>query len=864
MADFIYENENRREISFPLGGIGTGCIGLAGNGQLVDVEIFNRPNKGSHAAFSHFAVKTEKNGQVVDQRVLNSDYLGSYMGQYNRPDFFSYGFGVDRAALTGLPHFKDSRFTGEFPIAKIDFIDNGFPGRISMTAFNPFIPTNEKDSSIPAAFFEFELENSTNEVLDYSIAFSQANFYTKKGACHTFFEQDNIRGIYLGNKENEKSDVKYGDLTISTDAEDTSHQLYWYRGKWFDSLTTFWKDLKNTHQIKNRDYPFVENNNTTTDDLATLVAHIKVLPGEKGRIRFVLSWNTPNISNYWNTSGCGCTDGCCDENQRPKTWRNYYATLFENSKESGLYAMMNFSELFSLTKMFKDTLMGSSLPKQAIDAISANLSVIKSPTCLRLEDGSLYGFEGCHCNTGCCEGSCTHVWTYAYSIPFLFPRLERSMRSLEYKYNMDEHGSMTFRLDLPLGGDRLKMRACVDGQYGTVMRVLREYKISGDTEWLRSVWPEVKKSVEYAWSEHNHDRWDFDKDGAIEGRQHHTLDMELFGWNAWLSGMYLGGLKAAAEIAGILGEPETAKEYMSVFESGKGILNKDLFNGEYFYQKIDLKDKTLLDKHAGHDSGIYAQYWNEEQNEIMYQIGEGCGIDQTLAQWHADLTGLGEIFEKEKHKKAIQSVYNNNFYKNARDLVNPCRIFCANDEGGIVICSFDDKRQTPFIPVTYAEETMHGFEYSAAIQMLTCGMTDEAMECVSAIRERYDGRKRNPWNEIECGSNYARSMSSYALLLAFGGFKYDMSKHLFGFKPIINGHDFSSFWSLDSGWGNVRITGDTVRIEVLYGSLSVKQLVFDLAPTRIISDGEDVEFTIEDGTIVLAETTRVTGELILE
>ena len=54
--DFIYAGEQAREISFPLGGIGTGCIGLGGNGRLIDWEIYNRPNKGSLNGMSHFAV----------------------------------------------------------------------------------------------------------------------------------------------------------------------------------------------------------------------------------------------------------------------------------------------------------------------------------------------------------------------------------------------------------------------------------------------------------------------------------------------------------------------------------------------------------------------------------------------------------------------------------------------------------------------------------------------------------------------------------------------------------------------------------------------------------------------------------------
>ena len=81
------------------------------------------------------------------------------------------------------------------------------------------------------------------------------------------------------------------------------------------------------------------------------------------------------------------------------------------------------------------------------------------------------------------------------------------------------------------------------------------------------------------------------------------------------------------------------------------------------------------------------------------------------------------------------------------------------------------------------------------------GFIKEGQEVVEAIRERYDGEKRNPWNEFECGSNYARSMASYALLLAYSGFVFDMTRHLIGFNPVIDDIPFRVFWSLDSGWG---------------------------------------------------------------
>ena len=86
-----------------------------------------------------------------------------------------------------------------------------------------------------------------------------------------------------------------------------------------------------------------------------------------------------------------------------------------------------------------------------------------------------------------------------------------------------------------------------------------------------------------------------------------------------------------------------------------------------------------------------------------------------------------------------------------------------------------------------------------------------------AIRDRYDGFKRNPWNEIECGSNYARSMASFAMLQAYSGFRYDMVRGMIGFRPVVNG-DFRCFWSLGKIWGEYERSGTVQFIRVLHGS----------------------------------------------
>ncbi len=317
---------------------------------------------------------------------------------------------------------------------------------------------------------------------------------------------------------------------------------------------------------------------------------------------------------------------------------------------------------------------------------------------------------------GCCEGCCTHVWNYAQALPFLFPALERSMREADYHYNLREDGGMPFRLQLPIGAGFWDFRPCADGQFGGVLKTYRDWKICGDTDWLRRLWPAVKSSLEFAWSPHNIDRWDPEKTGVLWGRQHHTLDMELFGPNSWLTGMYLGALKAAAEMADALGEPGAAEQYRAIFAKGKAWVDAHLFNGEYYIQRIDLRDRTVIEAFAD-DAVIQGgsalnAYWTAEHGEIKYQIGEGSSIDQVLGQWHASLYGLGEILDPAQVAQANAAIYKYNFIPRMGDVYNPCRIYCLNDEGGLVICAWPEGTHQPVIPAPYSQETMNGFEYA--------------------------------------------------------------------------------------------------------------------------------------------------------
>ena len=254
MDEFLYTGANTGQISFPLGGLGTGCIGLAGNGRLIDWEIFNRPNKGSTNGFSHFAIKAESvTGELVDARVLHGDLTTPFSGTLDGPKYRSFGFGPPREYLTGMPHFESVDFRGEFPVAELDFRGAPFPGQVRLQAFNPFIPLNEQDSGIPAAFFEFHLANTTSDPLDYTLAGVVANPF-EKDRRNTVRRQGDHHLLHLGIEGLAPGDPAYGDLTLATDAEQVSWQQYWFRGAWFDNLEVYWRDLTTPGRFENRAY----------------------------------------------------------------------------------------------------------------------------------------------------------------------------------------------------------------------------------------------------------------------------------------------------------------------------------------------------------------------------------------------------------------------------------------------------------------------------------------------------------------------------------------------------------------------------------------------------------------------------------
>lgn len=832
----IYKGDYLKEISFPLGGIGSGSIGLSGNGVLKDFEIYNKANKGSEHGYTFFAIKATYPDGKSTVKIIQGDCLENLSGTYRQGVYFGYGFGPAGSSMVAFPHFAKVTFDGSFPIAKLTFEDNDFPAKVIMEAFNPFIPLDSYNSSIPAAFFKFKVKSKV-EGVKYTIYSTLENRFEK--SINKLTKKGKYTAITLYDALSPKTSPKYGDLTIATDGQDCEYQQYWYRGGWQDKISVFWYELTNG-RLENRVYDCEGKSD---------VATIGVTVGENGEARFVLSWNVPNCI-YWRPHK--------DENGNEVTYKNYYATVFKNSLASALYSLRKFGSLYRKTARFTKSIHSSKLDKTVIDALSSTMSVLKTATVFRLEDGTLYGWEGLQEKDGSCFGTCTHVWSYAYALCFLFPDLELSLRNTELTYNTDEDGYMHFRTMLPLNGEKWDFPPCVDGQMATLIKIYRDWKLTGNTDWIKENWESIKSVLEFAWADTNKHEWDKDKDGVLEGRQHHTLDMELFGPSAWLEGMYLAALKAASEIAEYIGDSEKATEYKNLFENGYKWTKENLFNGEYFIQRVDVCDKTPTDHFN------CPEYWNDEKKQLKYQIQNGSIIDQLLGQWHANISGLGDIFDKEQRKIALKNMFKNNFKSKMRDYANMWRVFALNDEGGAVMCDYPDGYEKPIIPIPYCEECMTGFEYAFAGLLISEGFIDEGLTVIKAIRDRYDGKKRNPWNEIECGSNYARPMASFALLPIFSGFEFDAPNGKIGFAPLHDG-DFRCFYAFNGAWGNYIRKNNTHTLEVCGGKLSLKSihLAGITAVKSVIVDGKEVAFT-QSGDEITFDSINIANKLCIE
>lgn len=808
-----YRREERRSISMPVGGIGTGTVGFGGRGQWRDWEVESRPSKGVLSELSFLACHVRGGATPPQARVLEGDLFAEE----------AEGAQGSRSPVAGLPRFAECTFQALYPFGRVLLADRDFPVEASVEVFNPLLPGDEDLSGLPIAVVSVRLKSLVDEVLNCSVMFS-----TEVLAGHSIRARGgesrpvavrrsggDAHGYLLSDEALGPEEEDWGTLAVAVIGEDGWTGPTWGFGKWNQGLLQMWKPFQETGRPGEGEFGVGRSVPAATygSSVAGTVGGERVLGARSSaEVVFVLAWHFPNRRSWtWGSRGPGGTAGRFNVG-------NYYARGFADAWDVVAAQAPRLIDLEEKTSRFVQAFWSSDLSDRVKEAALFNLSTLRSQTVFRTGDGNPFGWEGCLDNAGCCLGSCTHVWNYDLATPFLFGSLARKMRELEYRHATPRDGGMSFRIMLPLEDARQYENVAADGQFGCVVKLFREWRQCGDDAWLEQLWPACKRSVEFAWSEGG---WDPDRDGVAEGAQHNTMDVEYFGPNPVIQSWYLAALAASAEMASAVGDAAFSEVCRDMFSSGVALTEELLFNGSYYEQKVVPPGdfSKVAPRLRRSDMGA------EDARAPEFQIGDGCIIDQLVGDSYAQVAGLPAVMDVEHARTALGSIHEFNYVDDFGDWTNYMRTYAGRGERGHIVLAYPNG--LPEHPMPYWSEVWTGLEYVYAVGLVQAGESELAEDVVAGARERYSGERRNPFDETECGHHYARALSSWGLVVALTGFSYDARSATMGFAPASSAR---WFWSNGSAWGTFEQGtdddgGQMLQLNVLHGEVEVREVL---------------------------------------
>ena len=807
-----YQGAHLNRVAFPLGGLGAGMISLEGTGAFSQVSLRHKPDV-THEPLIVAAVYVK--GAVPTARVLEGPV--PMRKAFGEPNTANGGGG----RAYGLPRFAEASFSSRFPFGTVALDDPSMPLHVELTGWSPFIPGNADDSSLPAAGLEYRFVNRSSNPVEAVFSFHAANFM-KTGDKSGALIQSMKNGFVLSQPPATDAPANEGHFAVFTD-EPAKVDCAWFRGGWFDPLTLLWASVMEGRAVGRAPHGEGESGSG-----GSLYVPFTMKARSERTIRLRLAWYVPSSAmriglEAAQVAPAACGEGCScgDKPAAPAGYRPWYAGKFDSIDSVTRFWLKQYDRLRAESSSFSECFHDTTLPAEVVESVAANLAILKSPTCLRQTDGRLWGWEGCCDSTGCCHGTCTHVWNYAQAIPHLFPTLEQSLRDTEFVPSQNEQGHQNFRASLPIREPDHDFHAAADGQLGGLMKLYREWRISGRTGWMKSLWPRARASLDYCIAS-----WDPDHKGSLVEPHHNTYDIEFWGADGMCTSFYLGALQAAIVMGRACGDEVML--YETLLARGRSVMEAELWNGEYFFQKVQWKglragDPTTFKTYQASYSAPEAKAILEKEGP-KYQYGTGCLSDGVLGDWLARCCGLEPVLDPSKTARHVAAIFKHNFRRSLVNHSNPQRpAYALGKEAGLLLCSWP-RGGKPMLPFVYSDEVWTGIEYAVASHLFMMGKVKEGLAIVKAVRARYDGAVRNPFDEYECGHWYARAMASYAMLQGLTGARYDAVDRVLTLSPAVKG-DFKAFFSTGSGYGSVGMTKGKPFLKVISGRIPVKRII---------------------------------------
>lgn len=831
----VHTAADHRFAAMPLGGIGTGNLAIGSDGGLRQWQLHNVGNHLGDLPGSFFAVRVSCHEPPLDAvRVLQAPVpegeptilvTDDRVPAWQR-DLVARRGGIAEVSMSAV-----------YPEARLRYRDPGLPVSIDLVATTPMVPLDVERSSIPVATFTFSVTNHGDQPAGVWLGQSQQNPIGWDGLTPI----DGVRAPSYGGNTNrvlrtggwtqlicenpalDPTDPGAGQLVVAVDSPNASVLAqYDHPDQFLDFLqqrqwgarplpagTPQWADAQ-PHRPSSRGGA----SPTGSTWLGGVARHLWVAPGATEQVRFQLAWHLPNRYQNWLDFG-----PAHPERMPSRFWvGNAYATRFANAEEVARSVATDWDDLHADSRAWIDTLVDSDLDPVQTERIAAQAAYVRSPTCFQTADGTFYGHEGVLGESttmwagsvgGSCPLNCTHVWNYAQALSGLFPTLELSMRDTEFDVTQHPSGYLPHRTIAPshlpqlwgvdIGGPE---EPALDGMLGGVLKTYREVLRLGDLDWLRARWERV-----VALLDHVEQKWDPTATGMLHGVQPSTHDIDLTGLNSYMGTFWLAALRAAEEMATLLGETGRAEAWRTVFERGSTGYDDALFST------------------AGDGPGYYVQVLEEGDSE-EFQWRSGCLSDQVIGQWWAHQLGLGHLLPVDHVRSALRAVVAHNFKPDFTGFSHGYRTYADHDDAGLLMVTWP-RGGRPAVPTRYCDEVWTGIEYQVAAHCLMEGLVKEGEQILAAMWRRHDGRRRNPWNEIECGDHYARAMAGWSVLEGLSGARHDAVGDTL---TVAGGRDGS--WPLitRNGFGLLHRAGDQLRLEARHGTLDHRVTLTDPTP----------------------------------
>jgi uncharacterized protein (DUF608 family) len=671
--------------------------------------------------------------------------------------------------------WDDIIFEATYPMAKIRYIDKQLPIDITAEIFSPFIPLDEKNSSLPCTVYSFNIKNRSASTITVDVLGWLENKVAPRSAkesdkrINTFFSDKKTQGVFcsIGLNANPglSAAADYGSLSIASIGEQAITQTNF-------SLPIISSSFG--QQIADKTEKGIADRL-----MASVCTSHQIAPNQTATTETVISWHFVNLRLHKAIQDKG----------------RYYNNWFKSADAVSAYVAANAHQLFTESKQWKQTWYDSSLPWWFLERTFLNISTLATTTAHRFESGRFYAWEG----VGCCEGTCMHVWQYAHAMGRIFPSIERDTRErVDLGLSLQSDGMIWYRGEVVKG-------PAIDGQAGTILRIYREHQMSADDGFLKKNWEKIKLASQWVINQ------DLNKDGMEDRPIENTLDAVWDGEIAWLVGLCIAAVKAAEQMAIEMKDDAFAKTCADYVALGSKNMDEKLFNGEYYIHRPDeIKGREKL--------GSY----------------NTCHIDQVYGQSWAHQVGLGRINDKEKTLSALRALWKYNFTPDVGPYIKDRpggRPYALPGEGGLVMNTNPKNEARPYgekitWQLGYFHECMSGFEHQVAAHMMAEGMVDEALVLTRMIHDRYHAGKRNPFNEIECSDHYARAMASYGSFITACGFEYHGPKGYMRFAPKMGADNFKAPFTAASGWGSYKQKKDKqhldAKLTVAYGSVSLQ------------------------------------------